>query len=98
MPIYAFECPGQHVTEREFPMASKPKSISCSECGKSAKSIIQKVAMVIPSYMKAQGSAGSTEDQSDRMAHYRQSDEWKKERAELEASGAVVKEGDQAGK
>lgn len=95
MPIYEFECRQGHVTSDLFLASGRaPAEIQCPVCDSKAKRILSTdVAFVIPAYMKAQGSVGSTEDKSDEMVHYIRSDKFRKKREEIAEKGGEVKFG-----
>lgn len=54
MPRYDFECAKGHLTERELPVESGVRVVSCAQCGRNARKIISQVALTIPTYMKAE--------------------------------------------
>lgn len=44
MPVYVYECPAEHVTERFLPVAEHVRAVKC-ECGKTASQVIQACAI-----------------------------------------------------
>lgn len=99
MPIFEYECEQGHVSsELFFAPSTPPEKMKCPECDSIAKRILSTdVAFVIPAYMRAQGSKGSTEDRSDENIAYMKTDKWRKKRQEIEAKGGEVTYGSECG-
>jgi hypothetical protein len=48
VPRYDYECPLGTVTEREFAVAKKPRTVKCGCCGRRARAIVSEVATYHP--------------------------------------------------
>jgi hypothetical protein len=82
MATYVFESSNGEQVERDFPMGQAPRLVTVK--GRKFRKIIAGVGHIIPAYMRAQGSSGSSESACDRQAVYLQSDQHRKDMAQQE--------------
>lgn len=51
MPLYPFECPDGHVTEKVYGMnEEKPKAVKCGSCRRKAKRVYTSAPSVVPDF------------------------------------------------
>lgn len=83
MPIYRYKCSAHGVFETLAGMTIQ--RIPCPVCSKLSKKVFSTdVAVLIPAYMRAAGSVGSSEDQCDKQAAYLKSDRHRQQAAKNE--------------
>lgn len=82
MPIYLYEC--SECGEFEVEQRIIEDALTRCVCGEPARRLIAPVAFLIPAYMKAPGSTGSSYDACERQAAYLKSDEHRVSRAQTE--------------
>lgn len=83
MPIYVYECPKCGEFELEQRITDQALT-QCGYCDSPVKRIITRVGFVIPAYMRAPGSVGSSAASCDNQARYLASDQHKADRAQSE--------------
>lgn len=86
---YVFESPRGKQIERSFSVADCPREIKVR--GTVYRKIITPVGVVIPAYMRAPGSSGSSYDSCERQAEYLKSDAHRKNRAQTERINERIK-------
>lgn len=82
MPTYVYEC--GECGEFEIEQRITEPALTVCACGEPVRRLICGVGIIIPAYMKAPGSTGSSSDTCDKQAIYLQSEQHRKDREQAE--------------